>query len=1165
MATLRSYIHALRIGVLLMLLICLHSANASATDCNCSADTAEPPFLSKGPDPNVLLMIDNSASMYDVSYNDPARDTWECFDESFDPGNNYVGYFESMVWYTYNTETNRFEQVANPPDTAVADGILYKGTDALGSDVRVEVAGSAETGWKVTLHATGRFLNWATVSKFDIQKAILTGGKYDSGSQQWISEGRGCAGYRFAKQVPVIADGVAYHLTMGIKGNDDDTTLVEIFKITQNGYQYDACREAIDEVLFGTGNPQNAVRGCIDPNNESGNPDKQVLIHSTTDCWKYWKGDLNNWPQHTTTLLGKCQEVYESGIHPKSIVPSDPEYACFGGFDDSNTKYGYIGQCWYPSSSECNQVICDDQPPNDNKTVYQCNLTKGVEFCAKNKYKNGVCSDGWKPLMSCEGGEAGNWIGGYTGTGTIPPALDVCMIDAMTAYCGAIQMPQVVDASDLEFDTGKVYNLPAILTDGGLEGQLNAPIASWPVRILKDPGRSEPKGVIQEFSSRVRIGAMAFNARGSKTECDRVDMNTAGVLYACEDTNNLDGAQVIWPIGSQAETDGHTAGLISEINTTKANTWTPLAEMMYTAIGYYTQRSEYELNAGYDWSRPALPAPITEYCQNNNVLIITDGSSTADQHPDILKDMDMDGKDKRCGDLYGSTYFDDWTFYGRQGENLYTASPYDFFAQPEPINTFVVYTASDRSSPDDQCSSYGLLKAAVDKGGPNATNPGMTDVVFEGDDPEKLKVALRDAFKAILKRASSGSAASVISATRSGEGAVYQAIFWPGIDGPDGKPDVTWAGEVHSLLVDAYGRIYEDTDGDLAITNADERVIFFFDELGSPAETKACYGDIEDGICSGEVKSIHDVKYLWSAAEWLADISEVDILSNRTSYISNQKKRYIFTWNDLDNDGIVDANEILPFDTSTNWNALSVDSDRRNVAHDFGVETTEEVDQIVAWLRGKDSAGLRSRQVVRPSNFNVTASADNTITWRLGDIIHSTPTVVGRPAESYHLLYQDSSYAGFAAKYKDRRQVVYFGGNDGKIHAVNGGFYNTDEKKYCLTPDCTNSGSAPALGAELWAYVPYNLQPQLKCLLDPLYLHRYYVDQKPRIFDVQIFENDDDHPDGWGTILVAGMRFGGNTVSAVPVTKSTIPEDSPRPTLFSMSPIRKIRLYCLAS
>ncbi len=101
------------------------------------------------------------------------------------------------------------------------------------------------------------------------------------------------------------------------------------------------------------------------------------------------------------------------------------------------------------------------------------------------------------------------------------------------------------------------------------------------------------------------------------------------------------------------------------------------------------------------------------------------------------------------------------------------------------------------------------------------------------------------------------------------------------------------------------------------------------------------------------------------------------------------------------------------------------------------------------------------------------------------------------------------------------------------LHAVNGGFYNETQNKFCLTEDCLNENTAPKLGAELWAYVPYNLLPHLKCLADPNYDHKYFVDLKPRIFDVQIFDPaETDHPGGWGTILVGGMRFGGARISA---------------------------------
>jgi type IV pilus assembly protein PilY1 len=200
---------------------------------------------------------------------------------------------------------------------------------------------------------------------------------------------------------------------------------------------------------------------------------------------------------------------------------------------------------------------------------------------------------------------------------------------------------------------------------------------------------------------------------------------------------------------------------------------------------------------------------------------------------------------------------------------------------------------------------------------------------------------------------------------------------------------------------------------------------------------------------------------------------------------------------------------------------------------DFGVDTSDEVNIIVNWVRGLDQTGLRRRQL--PQDFDLDGSTE-TVTWRLGDVVHSTPIAVSRPAEGYHFIYRDQSYGLFAARYNNRRHVIYFGANDGMLHAVNGGFYDGTQKRFCLTPDCNNETAAPALGAELWAYVPYNLLPHLKCLTQPNYEHKYFVDLKPRIFDVQIFDDDSSttniHPGGWGTLLVGGMRFGGARIAA---------------------------------
>ena len=128
--------------------------------------------------------------------------------------------------------------------------------------------------------------------------------------------------------------------------------------------------------------------------------------------------------------------------------------------------------------------------------------------------------------------------------------------------------------------------------------------------------------------------------------------------------------------------------------------------------------------------------------------------------------------------------------------------------------------------------------------------------------------------------------------------------------------------------------------------------------------------------------------------------------------------------------------------------------------------------------------------------------------WRLGDIIHSTPKLVAQPAEAFHTIYRDPSYARFVKRHRYRRNVIYFGANDGMLHAVNGGFYNENLNKFYknmalagTTGVTSYDDNGPAFGTEMWAYVPYNLQPHLKCLTDPRYgsgdgnSHKYFVER----------------------------------------------------------------------
>jgi type IV pilus assembly protein PilY1 len=99
------------------------------------------------------------------------------------------------------------------------------------------------------------------------------------------------------------------------------------------------------------------------------------------------------------------------------------------------------------------------------------------------------------------------------------------------------------------------------------------------------------------------------------------------------------------------------------------------------------------------------------------------------------------------------------------------------------------------------------------------------------------------------------------------------------------------------------------------------------------------------------------------------------------------------------------------------------------------------------------------------------------------------------------------------------------------LHAFNAGFFDSATSTFEVgTSIPTYSAAVPALGEELWAYIPYNLLPHLRWLKRADYEHVYYVDQKPRVIDAQIFTADADHPDGWGTVLICGMRFGGGPI-----------------------------------
>lgn len=182
--------------------------------------------------------------------------------------------------------------------------------------------------------------------------------------------------------------------------------------------------------------------------------------------------------------------------------------------------------------------------------------------------------------------------------------------------------------------------------------------------------------------------------------------------------------------------------------------------------------------------------------------------------------------------------------------------------------------------------------------------------------------------------------------------------------------------------------------------------------------------------------------------------------------------------------------------------------------------TYTERNDIVKWIRGEEVSTLRNRTI----NYDGNAGTE---VWRLADIVHSTPAVVGRPSGVYYSAYGDLTYKNYMTEKFNRRQVVYAGTNDGMLHAFNSGFWDDANKGYVTALPGDSTSVQHPLGAELWAYVPKAALPHLQFVANQGYSHMFLVDGSPQTFDVNIFADDADHPDGWGTILVVNMRLGG--------------------------------------
>jgi type IV pilus assembly protein PilY1 len=207
-----------------------------------------------------------------------------------------------------------------------------------------------------------------------------------------------------------------------------------------------------------------------------------------------------------------------------------------------------------------------------------------------------------------------------------------------------------------------------------------------------------------------------------------------------------------------------------------------------------------------------------------------------------------------------------------------------------------------------------------------------------------------------------------------------------------------------------------------------------------------------------------DATPYWATKDW-AD-------STKSNYIYNPQ-RNVYTYRGFSPDFNSPSNEFISGNTLVTAEILG------NPTH-----TTE---QIINFVRGADV-------------FDEDADGDTSENRAVitGDILHSETMVV---------------------QYDSSTSVIYFGTNDGMLHAVS----DSD-------------------GSEMWAFVPPDQLHRLKDLVEGVG-HQYFVDSSPKAYIEDVDEDGViESEDGDKVILVCGERRGGTSYFALDVTIPSEPK-----------------------
>jgi len=433
----------------------------------------------------------------------------------------------------------------------------------------------------------------------------------------------------------------------------------------------------------------------------------------------------------------------------------------------------------------------------------------------------------------------------------------------------------------------------------------------------------------------------------------------------------------------------------------------------------------------------------------------------------------------------------------------------------------------------------------------SSTKDGLPYNFYEVVDVTTLDDALTSALIDILRRGSSSisfatvvhrgfsrSTVATLTSRTSVSSLVVQPYYYPKYIREDGT-EISWLGFLRSFWIDTMQNLREDTNDpkflNIAGSFIDKIFQFFFDPNYNETKVAILQGSDTTTSCVREgTKSINEVIPVFDAGCQLAnrDPSDRNILYNKdgtlTSFTTSSASYFSDIWKVCSKDPTVLCKNKK--DCKGKGNCVNANASC-----------------IIRYLRGENLSSDQScpDYVKRTREVNIAdlcPGSRGLRTWKLGDIINSTPSVVSsEPVNIYHLRYNDTTYLQYIRTdaYKNRASFLFVGANDGMLHAFRIGRTVQTGDPYKPTKvvndnnDNTISNNLNNLvGEEEWAFIPRNALPYLVWHGNPKYCRVPTVDYRTAVFDVSIGgpANADKTVSSWRTILIGTMGFGGRSI-----------------------------------